>query len=397
MRPLIILALASLVIASIATPVAAANAVEVIPIGPEMKRFPIKVYISPKTSCPSDAFSAFVENFKAALSNFNQSLDAFASKYAGRFDSITLLKPVLTDREADAQIVVVFEQVEPEGAAGFTELPIADGHLAPKPKVHYDCEVITRPTVQPVNVILHEFLHALGLGHANFEELNGVRELMFEQGRPDDPVIYPSTLDLYALYMIWFGGYEGKSIELPAWLEYRMVTPTSGAGAIIPSSELSEIKKRVEELEQAYENLNATAISLGKDIKFIYERVEKLEEAQEKITQDLKSQAEEIKSHEEKIGSLEDRMAAAEEDISGLRADVSGLEARLEAEAATFEERLSALSQKLEEQQELLLDRIHHLEKVNRLLILISIILAGLSAAALTLSIKARRSGKPEG
>jgi len=204
MRVFVAIILAALLIAALSH-VAAAYTVEALAIGSEMKRFPIKVYISPETNCPPDALPLFVDAFKMAINNFNKSLDAFASQYPGRFDPIILLKPTLTDREEEAHIVVIFEDLG-EGVAGFAELPLADGHLVPQPRVHYDCEVVTRPTVPPVNVILHEFLHTLGLGHAGFAELGGVRELMSTEGRADDPVIYPSTLDLYALYMVWFGG-----------------------------------------------------------------------------------------------------------------------------------------------------------------------------------------------
>lgn len=71
------------------------------------------------------------------------------------------------------------------------------------------------------NVVMHEFGHALGLGHASSSETANGPELMYE--RPaEDQVIYPSTLDVYGLTLLYQGNFSQK-IQLPSSIPYRMM------------------------------------------------------------------------------------------------------------------------------------------------------------------------------
>jgi len=75
------------------------------------------------------------------------------------------------------------------------------------------------------NMILHELLHALGLGHAKQKLTgDGSWEVMWPK-LTDRAKIYPSTLDLYALYLIHFGSVGGGVITLPNGMRYEMVIP----------------------------------------------------------------------------------------------------------------------------------------------------------------------------
>jgi len=90
------------------------------------------------------------------------------------------------------------------------------------------CEAYNRGYHTIWNVIMHELLHALGLGHAEQETTtDGFPELMHRQASSVVKT-YPSTLDLYALYMIHFTYYgDETSVTLPEEIEYKMVIPYS--------------------------------------------------------------------------------------------------------------------------------------------------------------------------
>ncbi len=73
------------------------------------------------------------------------------------------------------------------------------------------------------NVAMHEFGHALGLGHTSSQVTENGPELMYFTTYIDR-VIYPSTLDLYGLIMVYKGNFE-QSVQLPANIPYKMVQP----------------------------------------------------------------------------------------------------------------------------------------------------------------------------
>jgi len=74
------------------------------------------------------------------------------------------------------------------------------------------------------NVVMHELGHALGLGHASSQNTMDGPELMWSQSSVNR-VVYPSTLDLYGLTMLYQGTF-GHSVQLPDSIQYKIVWPT---------------------------------------------------------------------------------------------------------------------------------------------------------------------------
>ena len=78
------------------------------------------------------------------------------------------------------------------------------------------------------NVIMHEFGHVLGLGHAYPSTTSNGPELMYFTSTKNQ-VVYPSTLDVYGLTMLYAGRFN-QNIQLPDYIPYVMLAE----GAILP-------------------------------------------------------------------------------------------------------------------------------------------------------------------
>jgi hypothetical protein len=75
------------------------------------------------------------------------------------------------------------------------------------------------------NVVMHEFGHALGVGHASTQSTENGPELMYPT-LSMNRVIYPSTLDTHGLSMLYKGNY-GQMVNLPTDIPYKMLVVSS--------------------------------------------------------------------------------------------------------------------------------------------------------------------------
>lgn len=71
------------------------------------------------------------------------------------------------------------------------------------------------------NVAMHEFGHALGLGHALPQNTLNGPELMYYSSSKNQ-IVYPSTLDVYGLTQVYNGSY-GQTVYLPSSIPYVML------------------------------------------------------------------------------------------------------------------------------------------------------------------------------
>jgi len=71
------------------------------------------------------------------------------------------------------------------------------------------------------NIAMHEFGHALGLGHALPQNTSNGPELMYYSSSKSQTV-YPSTLDVYGLTQVYNGSYS-QTVDLPLSIPYVML------------------------------------------------------------------------------------------------------------------------------------------------------------------------------
>jgi hypothetical protein len=103
----------------------------------------------------------------------------------------------------------------------------------------YDFELATREPISPItinvttsfatagslfvkDVVMHEFGHALGLGHASSPSTLNGPELMYYTSSKNEAV-YPSTLDVYGLAELYRGLFS-QSVQLPSDVPNVMLT-----------------------------------------------------------------------------------------------------------------------------------------------------------------------------
>jgi hypothetical protein len=83
------------------------------------------------------------------------------------------------------------------------------------------------------NVVMHEFGHALGLGHASSESTSDGPELMYYSST-NTQIVFPSTLDVFGLITLYSGSH-GQSVQLPTHIPYIMLGDGSFPSLLQPS------------------------------------------------------------------------------------------------------------------------------------------------------------------
>ena len=232
-RRLLALTLTVLIISTILLPIYAWENRPVIDITPPPSRsFPLKVYVYPKAYDVDneETFTCqyqdkLVAIFYDVLRSFRKVVLRFVDEYPeySRLLEITFVNVSSLDH-AD----VAFRVIRQENVNPYTDFT---GAWTPyRSRINILCNLLSEESEEEVwSVVFHELLHALGLGHARQQFTDqGHPELMLYIPSGTKERIWPSTLDLYGLYELYFNHkfrevYENTS--LPPNIEYKMVIP----------------------------------------------------------------------------------------------------------------------------------------------------------------------------
>jgi prefoldin subunit 5 len=282
---------------------------------PPTRNPPIKVYwdYSSIPNCPRKLSETIFETVKVAMVMLRKSIYRFAEESDGRYDELVRIRFENTSRLKDSHIVVRVNQLG-EGVAGKTTISFVDGNPNPPYIVEIDCEVPLSGTVPAFNVVLHELLHSLGLGHTKHYLMpDGGLEIMAEAKPVErEPTIYVSTLDLYALYKIFFTGYLWGRVKDVVEIDsdrfgYSQVTPYL--------VEFDVLRKKYDELSSKYSFLERGYMNLSRDLETVSINVKSLESSFSKMNLEVQSMSKSISSISTKLSEEAVRRMRLEEDF----------------------------------------------------------------------------------
>ena len=350
-RRILALTLTVLIISTILLPVYGRENRPVIDITPPPSRsFPLKVYVYPKAydvdneetfTCPYQ--DKLVAIFYDVLRSFRKVVLRFVDEYPeySRLLEITFVN-VSSLHRAD----IAFRVIRQKNVNPYTDFT---GAWTPyRSRINILCDLLSEESEEEVwSVVFHELLHALGLGHARQQFTDqGHPELMLYIPSGTREKIWPSTLDLYGLYELYFNHkfrevYENTS--LPPNIPYKMVIPYDVEIQRLKKENkwlweklkdandlISYFRNESDRLRDRYERLRGEYDSLASRYRELSSKYERLMEVAENL--DLKVQL------------LQQVLDRCQGDRERLKAEVEDLEDRLYLLAKTYNESLTKMA-----------------------------------------------------
>lgn len=187
--------------------------------------FPLKVYVEMNQYSISD----YAQSVREALDNWAKSIWNYSQTHDA--SSLPLLTYVLYLSNINAtttygvHITFVPDTIPPgTNVVGLTNYEWNASTSEPVPPINITVTTFSHnaTNLYVKNVVMHEFGHALGLGHASQVNTSDGPELMYYGSSKTQP-IYPSTLDIYGLTRLYAGDYD-HIIQLPQDIPYIMLS-----------------------------------------------------------------------------------------------------------------------------------------------------------------------------
>jgi len=259
--------------------------------------------------CTQESVETLFQSLVRMQNLLKKSIYRFISEYPGKFDGLALLSFRNVSDPEKAEVIYEIYLLE-EGRTGGA-VTIYGGSPW---KLNLDCKLAKMDQALMFHVVMHELIHTLGVGHiregkSDFEVMGGSVE-----------AYYPTTLDLYAIYVAMFKEVKHEqTINLPPEIEYKSVIPYD--------VELGHLREENERLEIEVSRLQSDLNKLQ----------EKLDQANDLITvitqenQQLKDQVSSLRESLENLtrenAGLEQQLAHAQNEVSKLQDEVSSLRA----------------------------------------------------------------------
>lgn len=193
--------------------------------------FPISVYVDlNQWSTPEYALAirGALDNWLKALSNFTQ------MNYTNSYNGQLLSKITYTYYVKDANFTVnpeVIISFSPNtlsgGAIGLTTYNYDNIHeVIPPIFINLTTYSASATDLFVEDVAMHEFGHALGVGHASSQVTqDGYPEVMY-YASSKDRISFPSTLDIYALAQLYQDHFN-QTVQLPVSIPYVILAEGS--------------------------------------------------------------------------------------------------------------------------------------------------------------------------
>jgi len=187
--------------------------------------FPLKVYVEMNQYSISD----YAQSVREALDNWAKSIWNYSQTYHDislpLLTYLLYLSNVNATSTYDVHLAFVPDTIPPgTNVVGLTNCDWNASTFEPIPPINITVTTFSHnaTNLYVKNVVMHEFGHALGLGHASQVNTSNGPELMYYGSSKKQP-IYPSTLDIYALTRLYAGEYD-HIIQLPQDIPYIMLS-----------------------------------------------------------------------------------------------------------------------------------------------------------------------------
>ncbi|MEM2587874.1 MAG: hypothetical protein QXV23_06205 [Candidatus Bathyarchaeia archaeon] len=202
------------------------------------------------STCPQEATSVILSEIPNALKNHRDAVIRFIGEYG--YDELLSLRISVSENG----IVPIYARDLPERIGGTTSVASSVGKVLAI-WIEINCNVAYVSPSYRQAIILHEIYHALGLDHP---PMSSPIELMNGLTRNSPP--YPSSLNLYALWQLWFGKDQTSSVRLPPNIPYVQVLPYN--------YQMSQLEIAVKQLQFTLNNdirrIDADITSLRNDV-----------------------------------------------------------------------------------------------------------------------------------
>jgi prefoldin subunit 5 len=318
--------------------------------------FVIYVYPSLDSDCPNmDSVEKLLgPTLDLILSIHRDASLRFVSEFGYKYDGLLLLRFEKTSDKQRADIKIYVKEISPDIAYYATSKYSKE--------ILVDCEVADASLNDQVSVLLHELYHGLGVGHI---EPNNEYDLMGGVGRYN---MYPTSLDLYAIWLVWFSGkYDNAPpsggviwVTLPDEIEYVQLEPFS--------STINRLLSQNEDLKATVFDLRRDIKNLGEERDMYRREVENLTSVNEALRQEVSDLertvndlGRKLAEREETIGRLNDKVSSLSNELSNANAKITSLESQVE--------KLESLRSSLESENELLRARIDSLRWILLVLV----------------------------
>jgi hypothetical protein len=192
-------------------------------------RFPLKVFVEMNRWTVPDyavAVREALDGWVKAVWNFT---NTFNDTSISMINYVFYLSGSNSTSDYDVFIAFAPDNMPPgSNTVGLTSYSVL-GHEPVSPiVVNITTFLATASNLFVRNVVMHEFGHVLGLGHAvPSDTLNGPELMYFTSSK--DKVVFPSSLDVYALTVLYAGNFV-ESVQLPSDMSYVMLTE----GVVVP-------------------------------------------------------------------------------------------------------------------------------------------------------------------